>query len=433
MISYVLALFSLILIVPIVYFLPLGFTKKGKWWIIGAALLTSVCGLLTQRLFAWWQTVLLMLLFLIIFTYIFIKKSPEMMFEAEEEMDEEDYDWEMATAQQVTQRNSTWDIKSEKLPAAAEVKEVEPVLTAEKANDEEDIIIPAVSVEEEFMKSDFSAKEDVNNSAVADEIIIGELEDAEEIPAMEVLTSPTENAVAEHSAESFSYMEELEMLMNSDENETQQENKQSKTAAEFADFDMSLLEDADQAAASVEDDQDAVTPAANDESLKEQEVDDFVINPDLLEREEIDTAAEDLLPDILAHKEPLLELSTEKISEEENIKEESMEEVDVIEDEVTVKDNRVAHQVINNTLMQLDLMKNSLSREEYEAILLKCLTETLPLHEYFALSNLLIEHYVQHNESSKLRSLFVQLQTKYQLEPIILEQLSFMEKNYLNN
>ena len=416
MILYVLALFSLILIVPIVYFLPLGFTKKGKWWIIGAALFTSVCGLLTQRFFAWWQTVLLMLLFLIVFTYIFIKKSPEMIFEAEDEegVDDESLDWEMNSSGQVRQQNARLDIESDKLSASAE-SEAEQLLTARSVLDEEDVIIPEVSVEEEFMKSDFSAKEDVNNFGADDEIIIEKLAETEEIPEMDVLTLQAEDAP---TAESFAYMKELERLMISDESEKQQAKKQEIIEAEYTAFDISLLEDAK---ASLEVELEADTPVDKDwtvmDKIQEQDVDDFVINPENLELDAVEKDINQQQPRI----EPSSEIFVEVINEE---------DATGINEKVTAK-AKVAHQVINNTLMQLELMKNTLRRDEYEAILLKCLTDTLPLHEYFALANLLIEHYVQHHENSKLESWFIQLQIKYQHEPIILEQLNFMEKNYL--
>ncbi|MED4037475.1 hypothetical protein [Niallia taxi] len=450
MISYVLALFSLILIVPIVYFLPLGFTKKGKWWIIGAALFTSVCGLLTQKVFEWWQTVLFMLLFLIIFTYLFIKKSSEMMFEAEndEEEWEDEMDWELATAEQADPQKNRWEMESNNDSFLVEEAEVEPIIAVQSnAFEEQEEIIPAISVEEEFMKSDFSAKEDVNNIAEVDEIILEQKNEQEEISEIDILPIQTENTSdQDKQAESYSYMEELERLMSSEETDdlNLQQSKQQELEAGLAEYDISLLEDIQEAAVSLEDDEQAENSEEEklvDEAwtgadkIQEQEAANLVEDIEYLELEEVEAVADDIVPEPVKSAEPMMELMDEIL--EDNTEEASNEhlevnELDSVTEEATASPNAISHQVINNTLMQLKLMKNKLDKEEYESILVKCLTDTLPLHEYFTISNLLIEHFVQQNEHSKLESFFAQLQTKYEREPIILEQLNFMEKNYLN-
>ncbi|TRZ37407.1 hypothetical protein CEQ21_18320 [Niallia circulans] len=447
MISYVLALFSLILIVPIVYFLPLGFTKKGKWWIIGAALFTSVCGLLTQKIFEWWQTVLFMLLFLIIFTYLFIKKSSEMMFDSQEDEEEweDEMDWELATADQAVPQKNRWEMESKNDSFLVEEMEVEPVLAVQSNTIvEEEEIIPAISVEEEFMKSDFSAKEDVNIFAEVDEIILEEKSEHEEISEIDVLPIQTESTPDEDKqSESYSYMEELERLMSSKETEDLQKTKPKELEAGLAEYDISLLENIEEAAVSLEEDQadNLEEEKLVDEDwtvadkIQEQEAANLVEEMEYLELEDVEAMADDIVSEPVKTPEPMMELmdgiledNTEEISNEHL----EVHESDSVPEEAEAPLNVISHQVINNTLMQLKLMKNRLDKEEYESILVKCLTDTLPLHEYFTISNLLIEHFVQQNEHSKLESFFAQLQTKYEREPIILEQLNFMEKNYLN-
>ncbi|MEI2462683.1 hypothetical protein [Niallia taxi] len=450
MISYVLALFSLILIVPIVYFLPLGFTKKGKWWIIGAALFTSVCGLLTQKNFEWWQTVLFMLLFLIIFTYLFIKKSSEMMFEAEEDEEEweDEMDWDLAAADQAVPQKNRWEMESNNDSFLVEEAEVEPIIAVQSNTfEKEEEIIPAISVEEEFMKSDFSAKEDVNNFAEVDEIILEQKNEHEEISEIDILPIQTESTPdQDKQAESYSYMEELERLMSSEEADdlNLQKSKQQELEAGLAEYDISLLEDIEEAAVSLEDEEQADN--SEEEKLVDedwtvadkkqvQEAANLVEDMEYLELEEVEAVADDIVPEPVKSAESMMELMDEIL--EDNTEETSNEhlevnELDSVTEEATAPPNAISHQVINNTLMQLKLMKNTLDKKEYESILVKCLTDTLPLHEYFTISNLLIEHFVQQNEHSKLESFFAQLHTKYEREPIILEQLNFMEKNYLN-
>ncbi|HWJ76518.1 MAG TPA: hypothetical protein VNR61_00385, partial [Niallia sp.] len=68
MIFYILALFSLILVFPIMYILPLGLSYWGKFIIIGLGFVISLIGILARNVFPLWQSSLLMLLFLIVAT-----------------------------------------------------------------------------------------------------------------------------------------------------------------------------------------------------------------------------------------------------------------------------------------------------------------------------------------------------------------------------
>ena len=93
----------------------------------------------------------------------------------------------------------------------------------------------------------------------------------------------------------------------------------------------------------------------------------------------------------------------------------------------------LAHKIINNTLTQLVMLKNSMDMEEFETVLTLCLKKPIPLNEYFAYSALLIDAYFQNKEKDKLESLIYSLREKFMEQPIVLEQIKFMEEKYLKN
>ena len=54
------SLISLIILIPIIYFLPLNLTKQGKMTVIAVSFLIALAGLLTKVFMQLWQSVLLL-------------------------------------------------------------------------------------------------------------------------------------------------------------------------------------------------------------------------------------------------------------------------------------------------------------------------------------------------------------------------------------
>lgn len=71
---------SLIILVPIIYFLPLGLSKKGKGLVILIAFLFANLGMLAKSIFHIWQTALILLLLTILTVYILDKRLNKQMF-----------------------------------------------------------------------------------------------------------------------------------------------------------------------------------------------------------------------------------------------------------------------------------------------------------------------------------------------------------------
>ncbi|WP_147532514.1 hypothetical protein [Bacillus marasmi] len=85
--SYVFAGIALLILIPILYFLPMGFTFKGKVFVVLASLLIGVFGLISVAIFPVWQTALILLLFVSSLAYLMSKRNQEWMYVPEVDVD----------------------------------------------------------------------------------------------------------------------------------------------------------------------------------------------------------------------------------------------------------------------------------------------------------------------------------------------------------
>ncbi|PLR75498.1 hypothetical protein CU633_20805 [Bacillus sp. V3-13] len=70
MTHFLLATVSLVILIPVIYFLPFGLTNKGKMTMILSAYLLALFGKSLNRVFELWQTALVLVLMIAIFAYI---------------------------------------------------------------------------------------------------------------------------------------------------------------------------------------------------------------------------------------------------------------------------------------------------------------------------------------------------------------------------
>lgn len=82
--TFIFAFGSLILFIPIIYILPLGFTKKGKHLIVSTSIAIACLGLLANMTFEWWQSILLLVLLVIGSVYFLHSRLGAVIYENEE-------------------------------------------------------------------------------------------------------------------------------------------------------------------------------------------------------------------------------------------------------------------------------------------------------------------------------------------------------------
>ncbi|WP_404329433.1 hypothetical protein [Mesobacillus maritimus] len=83
--SLIFASIALLIMIPIMYFLPLGFSFRGKLLIIAASLMISVVGLLATPILSLWQSGLIVVLLIGVSTYLMNGKIPVLGESIEEE------------------------------------------------------------------------------------------------------------------------------------------------------------------------------------------------------------------------------------------------------------------------------------------------------------------------------------------------------------
>ncbi|MFS0659753.1 hypothetical protein AB1L07_13050 [Niallia alba] len=395
---YILALLSLVIVVPVMYLLPLGLSNRGKFITIGLALCVSAIGILSRELFPIWQSILIMLLFLIIASYFLMKNWSNVLFELSEEV-----------AESVIENvQETIEVKDSKATTNSVIEEEDIITYVSNINSEE-ILINEENVTLDKTVDSLDVELDLD---VIEKLELTEQEEAiyPSVEEQEILDKELDDEAVEKS-----YLAEIEKMLDEDASpviDLIEERKED----EIEEIPFPIYEESEVAVSSEKNEQEQHLDDLSLDVLAEVDIEDEKI----LEQENIEE-----LQDFSA-KEMLDEVAEITIEED---------QANPIESDGHEKENEVsglAHKIINNTLSQLEMMKHSMDKEKFEIVLKQCLKESMPLNEYFAFSTLLIDIYVQNNENDKLKNLLYILHDKFAEQPIVLEQIKFMAEKYLN-
>jgi len=408
MIFYILALFSLILVFPIMYILPLGLSYWGKFIIIGLGFVISLIGILARNVFPLWQSSLLMLLFLIVATYALMKKWTEILF--------------LSTGETVKQNQSIeqLEIRTEN---KAEVME-EPTLYG--LSTEEDLFVENMNgdVEDDL----FSKKEVIISSdEISESIIENDIEVDSELEKVELLDFELDlsrvsiqnpNQITE-----MAYIAEIESLIEDDPSITNQTIEEVEDILTLGELEVASYEEEHQSVKQW--DETALNELEIVPDLEELVLDS---NSFSMEKKDIVYQEEPEADEwIFHHNEMIDDLTLNALEEVSTNQIESVKKVDLEEKEIT----GLAHEIIQNTLSQLQLLKGYMNEEEFESLLLRCMNDSIPPNEYFTLATMLIDVYIQVQDHEKLRKFLQQLKVRFNHQPIILEQINYLEETYL--
>lgn len=395
---YILALLSLVIVVPVMYLLPLGLSNRGKFITIGLALCVSAIGILSRELFPIWQSILIMLLFLIIASYFLMKNWSKVLFELSEEV-----------AESVTENvQETIEVKDSKATTNSVIEEEDIITYVSNINSEE-ILINEENVTLDKTVDSLDVELDLD---VIEKLELTEQEEAiyPSVEEQEILDKELDDEAVEKS-----YLAEIEKMLDEDASPVI-DLIEDRKEDEIEEIPFPIYEESEVAVSSEKNEQEQHLDDLSLDVLAEVDIE----NEKILEQENIEE-----LQDFSA-KEMLDEVAEITIEED---------QANPIESDGHEKENEVsglAYKIINNTLSQLEMMKHSMDKEKFEIVLKQCLKESMPLNEYFAFSTLLIDIYVQNNENDKLKNLLYILHDKFAEQPIVLEQIKFMAEKYLN-
>lgn len=99
--TIIFACISLVFLIPIFYFLPLGIDFRGKVILMGAAMIAAMAGLLANFTYNPWLGALLSLILLVVFTYLFEKKT-ELFALIGKEQEKEDFSYNYSAESTLT-------------------------------------------------------------------------------------------------------------------------------------------------------------------------------------------------------------------------------------------------------------------------------------------------------------------------------------------
>ncbi len=117
-----------------------------------------------------------------------------------------------------------------------------------------------------------------------------------------------------------------------------------------------------------------------------------------------------------------------------------MEALNIIPNDIEAKQETVAlltatkprlnRQIRNIFIEQLQVIKRFESSETYETNLLAYVNEDLDDQDYYIFASLLRDHYIETGQFSKLKDLITTLKFRFSKQAIIMEEISFFEKNF---
>lgn len=453
--TYIFALISLLLLIPIVYFLPLGMTLKGKIITISASLLFALMGVAAQASFLWWQIILLMLALVLAAAYFMGSRMPNALFSADTAAEtaedsftgfsypheesagmETELDLETpAEAEAVVQAAPDYRMEIEMvIEEAGEQNEPADFIGGMEEEDLEDLFSgrnpeSAEELEELSASTDISSDEE-NELALYD----SSLQDDEEIePFVEFSLSGVEDEEHEEDEDTRigesdlpvqEYMADLEKLM-LEEMELPGE----KDSEEINDIPLVQMEETPVL-------EESVIPIGTGDNIQEiYEINRQAEAELLFESEEYsneivtqnegDLIQEDKGP-ALTDIEKLDSALENSDSRYDNFEAEEMN------DRYTNEQAMLQHQLLHNLLAQLQAAKRVLGQAQYEEMVRGCLSPSLPLSDYYTFASLLIKHYAAAKEYQKLQLLLGDLEAKYKDYPIILQEIHFLQKIYLS-
>jgi hypothetical protein len=442
-ISYLLSVLSFILLVPIFYFIPTGFSKKGKLTVLTVSFLLAAFGLFANGSLGLWKTVLILFILILFITYLLNSRMQTSLFESAEDAEEAIQSFESTelagayqplsypvhTSIEKEEKNDDVDVSQsdENIERSDsfefEIGDIEPIDSHENEIDE---IKPIDSLEDGLIdQSDFlekEASEGYEEDHVMEETAVSLFEEKEDLYLDELLLTDNveeeiedqfdsdEAAINKENIENeANYMAELEKIIM--ESEPEQEHPEDETIETESHIGQKM-------------DTIDIPDVPVMEEIELLELEDLPLNHYLEETEEMIPPNEIEEVQIAEAKE---EDDESILAEEEGIL--PQEEQEEQSDEAKEK---LQHQMFQIMLSQIELARKMIDKNKYEQLVKDYMHPGLPLSEYYTFASLLIQHYLTHKEFEKLKSLLDDLEKKYVEYPILLQEIKFLQTHYFH-
>lgn len=431
--SLVIAFISLLLVLPIIYFLPLGFTRKGKLLILICAFIVFIIGIVGRTVMGVWQIGLVLILLAIGFSYLIGKKFGTQLFlhvennpgaedkvikfEIEDEVEEE-------IRSQIKPKKDNLLVAEQEIvsPPTLEVEEelVEEMEITE-GQGEEDFELENVIVENEEHENTYEIHASDENTITDFDDLLKEIElelndNNNEIKVNDEAVEASEETAEIQPIESLPELEEIQfdsLQVISDEHPNEESELAEIPIIETIDYELEQIE-----AILTDEDDISLKPIEND-----QPIEDELENPIevITELEEIE-AIEVEIPENDDNNETEIDYSSSEVS-------------DVIDGENDIQERQDNHNVLSQQLFatmisQIRLSRNKLSNTQYEKMIVDHLHPGISDHDYYTFVSLLIDHYLETKQYNELSSLISQTKYRFEKYPVILQEINFLLQEY---
>lgn len=487
--SFLWAIGSLVILVPIIYFLPLGISLRGKWLVIIISFILGLTGLLAKAIFPLWKTILMLLLLMGLVVYFIEKKLGSVMFLPEGPAS--------GKAKEIEPQKEViedWVI-SEKLEEKDSIKDEVEVLTEdnlEMSNDDsfiEPISEPVLQVTETYSENVSEelddGKEDISFIQVREKLLEAEdnfieemdISSKEDSDATEFeglmnlkLETLSNNGMSEHNesdtddetiSEYFNSLVEENNIDKEDLDATDldkvfihlnEESLEMVVAAPETENDIQEIEE--QLAEKIFDLDSSAEPNFNKIVIDEQVNQDWSGSEIVKEDDDEEQMLKELLggmPTTMVSYIDVKEIEEELVKDALNEEEafvvgfdsgnevEAMEEsseVGISEPEVQEDTNKsigqdLAHKELLHTMVsQLELISKKLEPQEFEKLIQEHMHEQLPVHDYYTFASLLITHYIRMKKFDELEKLISSISSKVKGYAILEQELEFIYNRY---
>jgi uncharacterized membrane protein len=422
---YIMLLISFILLVPILFFIPLGLHNTGKMVLAGVALLCAALFSFTIQLMPIWQAAPAILVLLVAVGYLLNKREALFQLEHGENTDEIIHDESFASKedkvqheeeneefQEESDESSSNMIIEEEIEALPSISELEPndVIvefkpeTPEKESEQD-------FLEEFFDQLDASQSDEQLESKTLEEVAISKENDEQAEPSKDEAENDDFLLELFEGRDVVDNDEDNKIIgfENNDNKETEDEQEDSEPYSEMNELFETLMNDDIRVSASKmeEEDKPSTDNEVITENTEEFDKEGSVLQHDFEEDQEIDEVSE--------HDHQLQgETGIEELSSE--VEEEPQEN----------HPHQLSNNVLNMLMEQIHYYKKNLSELEYEVVLQKAISEASTEKDYFLFAKELLQHYYEINKETEYHVLLEDMKQKLYQYPVLLEQLTWI-------
>ena len=412
--SFIWAIGSLLILVPIIYFLPLGISSRGKWMVISISFMLGILGLMAKDIFSLWKISLMLVLLLGLIAYFIEKKfGSELFITANTAGDEEKpvleinqgidakvsdgYNEITPKVDEFESLQEDFSIRSNISGIDSDIDGPDATIYNESVPEIEETLIEDLQDEfQDELQDEFQVElQDGFQDELQDDYIalVKDQDEDEELLAMEIFDLKASNDA-----------------INYDKHDQREEMDETPIDSSHLDLD-SVLNEEDQLAEEIFDLKTLMDESNDNEVIKEGEM------------EEIEEIAVSPIPEELE----------ENIEEEFNALDSSEIEITSIEVEkdANTKDQpKVPKEMLYTMIAQLEIIGKKADAQEYEQLIKEHMHERLSVHEYYTFASLLIEHYIGIKQFDKLERLIHALRNKVKGYPILEQETEFIYNRY---